>query len=108
MKNRWHEPRDAKKLNQLIDSMKSDGWKGEALVYWGEQLYTGAHRSKAAEVVGIDYPIISVEAIFVEAGLDFEELHYIHGEPTADDSNMAGLLNELPGDIRDKYGIDIC
>lgn len=106
MFNRWHEATDENKVNELVESMKENGWQGSPLVSWGEQLYTGAHRSTAAEIVEIEYPTIDLETVFAEAGVDFEEAHFIAGEPTSDDARMVEVLNQLPYRIKSKYGID--
>ena len=104
---RWHEPQDMNHVNELAESMVANGWQGSPLVCWGDQLYTGAHRSKAAEIAGIDFPTIDIEEIFEEAGIDFEEVHTFNYEPTASDPSMSFVLGSLPEAIKDKYGIDI-
>ena len=104
---RWHEPKDENKLNDLVNSMRENGWQGAPLVCWGEQLYTGAHRSAAAEIAGIEYPTINLQDIFTEAGMDFEEAHWLYDQPAADDAEMAMVIGQLPTEIKDKYGIDI-
>lgn len=104
---KWHDPEDSDKVQQLAQAMRENGWQGAPLVAWGEQLYTGAHRSAAAKIAGIEFPVIDLEAIFEEAEIDFEEALEWAGYPTADDTAMTMVFAELPQDIKDKYGIDI-
>lgn len=104
---RWHEPEDNDKVERLAQAMRESGWQGAPLVCWGEQLYTGAHRSAAAEKAGIEFPVIDIEEIFEEAGIDLDEAHEWAGYPTADDTAMTMVFAELPQSIKDKYGIDI-
>lgn len=50
--------------------------------------------------------IASSEDIFSEAGLDINAIHEEHGCPTISEY-LLDFLGELPGEIRDKYGIDL-
>lgn len=106
-----HEVRDANKLQELVESIDANGWQGSPLVVWGEEfLLTGSHRYAACKELGMsDYeiPTIEIEEVFGEAGLNFDELHAEHGCPTISDyAQVVDLLNELPEDIKEKYGID--
>lgn len=108
----YHEVRDYDHLKTLMESMEANGWVGAPLVIWdGEYLITGSHRYAAAMELGWsenEIPTIELADVFAEAGLDFIELHREYGEPTISDHGiLVALVNELPKEIRDKYGIDI-
>lgn len=105
-----HEEKDRAKTERLMKSIQEDGWKGVPLVYDGEQLLTGTHRYLAAQELGwgdSDIPMIELEAVYAEAGLNMKELHEQHESPTIDEwDEWVRFLSELPESIRDKYGID--
>ena len=108
----YHEVRDYDHVKKLMESMEANGWVGAPLVIWGgEYLITGSHRYAAAMELGWserEIPTIELAEVFAEAELDFDELHKQYGEPTISDHGMlVALLNELPEEIREKYGIDI-
>lgn len=108
----YHEIRDHVHLARLVESLAKHGWIGAPLVIWdGEYLITGAHRYAAAMELGWserDIPTIELANVFAEAGLDFTELHREYGEPTISDHGiLVALVNELPKEIREKYGIDL-
>jgi hypothetical protein len=104
-----HEITDQKHFEELRDSMEQNGWQGMPLVKWGDEcLMTGSHRYPAAKALDwVDYeiPMIDLEDVFAEAGLDFAELHEMFRCPTWDEIWGSGLLYELPNEIREKYGI---
>ena len=108
----YHEVRDYEHMRKLMASMEANGWVGAPLVIWdGEYLITGSHRYAAAMELGwteSDIPTIELSEVFAEAGLDFEALHAEHGYPTIDEhGKLVALLDELPEEIREKYGIDL-
>lgn len=102
-----HEVDDPAKLRKLVASMRKRGWIGAPLVLWDDILLTGTHRYAAARRVGIEVPTIDVTEVFAEAGLDFEAIHADYDSPTIDEwFYVVAILDQLPWDIRDKYGID--
>lgn len=108
----YHEVHDYKLMKKLMESLEANGWVGAPLVVWeGEYLITGAHRYAAAMELGwdeSDIPTIELADVFAEAGLDFEQLHAEYGYPTIDEhALLVELLNELPEEVREKYGIDL-
>jgi hypothetical protein len=108
----YHEVRDYEHMKKLMASMEANGWVGAPLVIWDDEyLITGSHRYAAAMELGWDeseIPTIELAEVFAEAGLDFEQLHAEYGYPTIDEHGMlVALLNELPEEIREKYGIDL-
>lgn len=61
-----HEVRDYEKLEQLVQSMETDGWSGRPLLvltYGDNQYYamTGSHRLAAAQEVGVEVPCYIIE-----------------------------------------------
>ena len=108
--NTLHQVDDEAKVDALAKAMERDGWQGAPLVTWGEDdLLTGVHRYAAAQRVGIEVPMIDLEDIFAEAGLDFDALHAEWDAPalcSRDWSDVVGLLGELPIASRERYGID--
>lgn len=106
-----HEVRDKEKLERLVESLEEKGWEGVPLVIWPvyNQLLTGSHRYAAAkelEWADSEIPVIDIEEIFVEAGLDFQKVLKKHGYPFYCESGFLKVLWTLPQPIRDKYGID--
>ena len=109
----YHPVEDPTKVSMLAESIDTTGWQGMPLVRWGEMhLITGCHRYNAAsKVLGWtdkDIPMIDLEEVFSEDGLCFSELHEVFQNCTIDESyDFCQLLDELSGDIKAKYGIDI-
>ena len=109
--NPLHEVRDLEKLATLTESIEEKGWQGVPLVIWGVygQLLTGSHRFAAARALEWDYteiPTIDIEMVFAEAGLDFEAALVEEGNPSFDQWDFARVLDKLPEEIIEKYGID--
>lgn len=107
---RYHEATDASKVAELAASMDTDGWRGSPLVAIGDELLTGAHRHTAyVQVFGSDYgiPVIELADLFAEAGLDLDTVMADEGCTDLSDATMVYVLNTLPGDIRETYGIDV-
>lgn len=105
-----HPVQDEEKLQSLIKTIEQDGWIGAPLVHDGNILITGVHRYAAVKELGwIDYeiPTIEITEVFDEAGLDYDELWQQEGEPTVDEPAYVYLLEALPTEISDKYGIDL-
>jgi len=106
-----HEERDRAKTERIKKSMEKNGWQGVPLVRDGEQLLTGTHRYLAAQELGwgdSDIPMIDLETLYRDAGLDMAELHSEHDSPTIDEwCEWVGFLSELPESVRDNYGIDV-
>lgn len=98
---------DPAKLEALTDDMIANGWRGAPLVRWGDGLVTGTHRYHAANAAEICIPVVDLEDLFEEAGLDFAALWAANGEPTYGEDGMVWLINGLPEAVRDEYGIDI-
>lgn len=106
-----HEVNDWAKVEALAESMERDGWQGAPLVRWDNYLITGTHRYYAAsrllEWSDGKIPTITLEELYEEAGMDFAEME----EALADYVICANydelLVNELPAEIREKYGIDL-
>lgn len=100
---------DQAKYDALVTDFATVGWQGEPLVKWGESdLITGSHRYAAAKAAGLDnddIPMIDLEEVFAEAGLDFDALHAEYDHPTYSEIWFSGLLDELPAAIIEKYGI---
>lgn len=102
-----HDIQDEGKLQALIESMSANGWQGAPLVKWGEvDLITGTHRYHAAKEADIEIPVIDLEDVFAEAGLDFQAVWEECGEPAYGEYGLTEMLYELPESVREAYGID--
>lgn len=104
-----HDGLDENRIEALTDSMRTSGWQGAPLVRWGEyDLVTGAHRWRAAQAAELAaVPVVDLEDVYREEGLDFAALHAAHGNPTLYEPDMVDLLGELPVSAREAYGIDM-
>lgn len=104
-----HEIMEQEKFEAIAQSLEENGWIGGPLVKWGDDcLMTGSHRYPAAKSLDwtdAEIPMVDLEDVFAEAGLDFAELHEAYDAPTYDEIWGSGLLNELPSATRDEYGI---
>lgn len=107
--NTLHGIDDRAKLAALTNDMLTNGWVGAPLVAWGDNdLITGTHRYHAAIAADLDnIPVVNLEDLYEEAGLDFEALWNDHGQPSYGDAEMVWLIHELPETIRAEYGVDI-
>ncbi len=72
----WHGVIDVEKLNGLIGSMIGSGWVGSPLVADGDQLLTGSHRYVAAEIAGVDVPVVDIREIVADWDALIEETGY--------------------------------
>lgn len=108
---RYHEATDASHVAELAASMEANGWQGAPLVLLGEsELLTGAHRHTAyVEVFGSDYgiPTVLLEDLFTDAGLDLATVMEDEGCEYIGDGYTVEVIDHLPVEIRDEYGIDI-
>ncbi len=114
-----HGADDQEKLEELIASMEANGYEGVPLVAYQQQFLTGAHRYEAVNLLDSRYHahaaertvdsilVIDIADVFEEAGLDFYETLETEGTPDVDDYGFVYVLDALPDDIKDKYGIDI-
>lgn len=120
-----HEVRDTAKLDGLLLSMVRGGWDEECppLVREGRFLVTGSHRYAAVECLqrflaeygesrhqdGLEVQMVELDEIFeVEADLDFEEMCERYGHPiVCQDPMYAQMLDELPTEILERYGLDL-
>lgn len=92
----------------LFERLRELGWNGKPFVtHAGEvvgerELYEIAERMGVADKI----PRVDLEEVFLEAGIDLEEL--IEESDRADDPGRAyfeDYMRTLPRHIRDKYGI---
>jgi hypothetical protein len=114
-----HPAHDKEKLEKLVDSMEAKGYQGGPMVAYRQQFVTGAHRYEAANCLDERYdrdeasrtvdsiPVIDLEDVFEEAGLDLYEVLEAENTPDFDDDAFIFVLNALPEQLRDKYGIDL-
>jgi ParB-like chromosome segregation protein Spo0J len=66
----YHEVRDQEKFEEIVESIRVNGWKGVPLVVHNGHLLTGSHRFAAAcEIAKDDYEF---ELPTVELTLEFE------------------------------------
>ncbi len=108
----YHDPQDMDKVNELAAAMDAHGWQGAPLVLINVngELLTGAHRHTAwMQVFGADFdiPTIALDDVFAEAGLDLATVMADEGCAYIGDGYTVGVVEALPSDVRDAYGIDI-
>ena len=109
-----HEPTDPEKVQSLRASLTAHGWIGAPLVLWSEdtgELITGAHRFAAADSLGwehADIPIVLLADVFEDAGLDLDTALAENDWPALPFEwwRAVAVLNELPVEVRERYGID--
>jgi len=104
-----HDPEDSIKVNEIASSLEAKGWEGQPLVYHYGKLITGSHRYAALEKADIPYsfeiPCLCLSEIFQEADLDLSEIMTEEGSDEAWDGAWQFVLNSLPSNITEKYGI---
>jgi hypothetical protein len=71
-----HDVRDQKKLNNLVESMKSNGWQGRPILAYdigrGPEALTGSHRIVAARKSGLEeIPVVMVHPDIADYVDDF-------------------------------------
>lgn len=76
-----HETLSIKKVNELVDSLKSNQWIGAPLVECGGQLLNGTHRQEAIAIIGRDcynfeIPIIELTDAFELDADEVDQLVY--------------------------------
>lgn len=74
-----HDFTSPKKVNELVDSLKSNQWLGAPLVECGGQLLNGTHRQAAIAIIGRDcynfeIPIIELTDAFELDANEVDEL----------------------------------
>ena len=107
-----HKVTDHEKVEQLKKSIEQQGWQGAPLVKWDVygDLLTGTHRYAAVKDLGWednDIPAIDIEDVFTEANMDFDGILNEYGNPYLTDPLFDCVLQSLPEDIRQKYGIEV-
>lgn len=61
----YHEAYDQDKLQALVADMIANGWVGAPLVKFDDQLLTGSHRYRAAELAELDHiPVVDYKDVF--------------------------------------------
>lgn len=93
------------KVEKIKASMEQNGWQGASIVVWGDTLITGNHRYAACNALDVEPETITLEEIFEEDGLNFDECHEKSGYPTANEIFSSDLLHFLSDEIIEKYGI---
>ena len=104
MYNSYQDYIDSDKVTEIANSIQNNGWQGSPIVVWGDTLITGNHRYAACKELGIDPETITLEEVFTEDGVDFDEAHDECGRPTADES-LSELFYYLSDETIEKYGI---
>ncbi|WP_158088815.1 ParB N-terminal domain-containing protein [Thermoactinospora rubra] len=107
-----HEVRDEDKLDAIADDMRRRGWHGPPLVVMRDNLssLTGVHRRAAAELAELEeIPGVELADLFEACGLDMWEI--VVGDESLDDevahNDFRRLLDYLPEDVREAYGLDM-
>jgi hypothetical protein len=94
---------------EIAKSLESDGWQGMPIVLFNGFLITGSHRVDALCQADLDYrfevPTVDLNDVFEEAGLDLEETMDDESSEEPWDSNFCFVLNALPVNVVEKYGI---
>lgn len=110
-----HEVRDRDKLTALISSLEAQGWIGAPLVAlrpisagYSPQAVTGSHRYAAAETLGIDIPVVWLDDLCEEHGVDFHDFWADAQEAELDtEATIIRVLDLLPAEVREHYGLDL-
>lgn len=100
---------DRPKFWGMVKEMRSGDWEWHVpLIRCGDQLLTGSHRYAAANEAGVPLKTIPIDRVFREAGLDFKQTWEANAQPFVSWlSNMDYAVQQLPEDLRAKYGIDL-
>ena len=99
----WHGIQEQDKLDSLVASMAVDGWLGAPLVADNDQLLTGSHRWVAAELAGIEAPVIDIRELVAGWDTLIDETGLTNYEVAVAEV----IVHEVPDDIKTAYGIDI-
>jgi hypothetical protein len=111
-----HEVTDPQHAAELAAAMKREGWVGPPIVADYElraagqdRAYTGAHRlagwDEAHGEVGVPVPCVWIEDIAEAAGIDWDALMDKHEGDAYEAATH--LCCQLPGDVREAYGLDV-
>lgn len=105
----YHPLEDRGKYDAITADMVRRGWHGTPLVRWGDNLLTGAHRSRAAASAGLhEVPTVNLPDVFREDGKDFQAYWRHFDQPSITNPGaVAQLVTQLSDRTRAKYGIDI-
>jgi ParB-like nuclease domain len=77
----YHAAFESEKLAQLVESMKANGWVGAPLVYFDDQLMTGSHRYRAAELAGLEtIPCVKYSDVFCVDAADVDNVVRNHDD----------------------------
>lgn len=107
----YHEVRDEAKVAALAAAIERDGWQGSPLVVVDDiNLITGCHRYAAVRSLGwedAEIPTVELAEVFDGAGLDLETVMADEGCESIDDAAFVYVVNALPAEVRESYGIDL-
>ena len=98
-----HEVRDEEKLNNLIESMKENGWTGRPIVVLdiGDiQALTGSHRYAAAKIAGIE----EIPCAIVNHGDMFD---YYNLSDLNDPDNIRRILEEYDEEAAELFSEEV-
>lgn len=102
-----HDVDDPGKVEKLAAAMEEHGWQGAPIVVLRDyaQAITGVHRLAAAEQAGIAVPGVDIEELLDACGIDlWERRDDIDAEL---DEVIRVLIDELPAEVRETYGLDL-
>lgn len=101
-----HDVTDPGKAEKLAVDMEAHGWQGAPIVVLRDyaQAITGVHRLAAAEQAGITVPGVDIEELLDACGIDLWERRDQHEDLW---DALAALIDELPANVRDAYGLDL-
>ena len=95
---------DRKKYNEILESMKQEGWQGRPILAYEEngktKALTGSHRIYAARKAGIDVPVVMVKP----ESLNYEDYSgsFTTFKDAIDDQRVFNWLNKA-GDYKAAY-----
>lgn len=112
-----HDASNDAKLEQLVESMRRDGWVGAPVVVVDREdadplAVTGSHRIAAAREAGIDVPIVPLADLLAESGANLTEMvaDYEAAGLDSDDATFEAAVRaveHLPVDVVEHYGLDM-
>ncbi len=109
----WHDFHNSEKIDRLVESMTTHGWRGAPLVVMHGDGFpvaiTGSHRIEAARRTNTHIPTIDLDDLLSAHGLTLAEIDEKTGSNPGDELHYESIVRldyHLPADVVAYYGLD--